>query len=72
MGAAARTETCGVLRQMANLLGAPPGLKSEAPDPAATGSSAKTSFQAGVCPLHTTAPRNRIGGTLGLRFGELR
>ena len=54
---------------MANLSGAPPALKAEAPDPAATGSSANVPNLAGGHIGHITAARTRIAGTLRLRLG---
>lgn len=54
---------------LANLSGAPPIVKSETPDPAATGSSAQIAYLAGVRETHNTVARPRIVGTLSLRRG---
>jgi hypothetical protein len=47
----------------------PPLRKSKAPDPAATGSSASKAYLAGQLARHTSGTRQRIAGTLRLRFG---
>ena len=60
-----RRVQCG----LANRIVAPPDLKGEAPDPAATGSSANKAYRAGGLETHTTAARARIVGTLRLRIG---
>ena len=64
------TEFRGVRNPMANLSGAPPGPKSEAPDPAATGSSAKGAYRAGGPVYDTsTAADRQSPAPVEIRYG---
>lgn len=63
------TEIRRVPYGLANRIVAPPDLKSEAPDPAATGSSASNTYLGKGEGANTTTRSHRIAGTLRLRIG---